>query len=110
MPFLGTVLSWIAMPVVRWAGIALIGLLFTAYMRHTAAAPWKNQVLELKEAIAARERIIQTHESLVTASEVEAEKLKAEIEGMIHASKDDPNACSLSPAQLVQLQRLARGD
>jgi hypothetical protein len=104
-----TILSWVAMPLVRYAGIALIGLVFTAYMRHTAAAPWKNQVAELKQVIADRERIIKDHGSLLETHEAEAEKLKIEIEGILHASKDDPSACVLSTAQLNHLHRIAGG-
>jgi hypothetical protein len=102
-----TILSWLAMPIVRYVGIALVGLLFTAHMRHTAAAPWKNQVAELKQVIADRERIIKDHGNLLENHEAEAEKLKLEIEGIVNASKDDPSSCVLSAAQLAKLRKLA---
>lgn len=106
---IATILSWVAMPIIRYGLIAVAGLLFTAFMRDNAARPWKNQVTELKETIVARERIIKSHEELVEANEAEAEKLKVEIEGIVNASKDHPGACVLSSAQLQQLRRLAGG-
>lgn len=105
----GTLLSWVAMPVVRYALIAVAGLLFTAYMRHSAAAPWKNQVHELREAIASKERIIKDHEALVEASEVEAEKIKVQIESIADAARNNPGACVLTSAQLDGLRKLASG-
>lgn len=102
-----TLLSWLLTPLARWIGIAALGLIFTAYMRVDAARPWKNQVAELKEAVAKRERIIEDHANSLELHEAEAEKLKTEIEGIVHASKDDPSACVLSAAQLAQLRRVA---
>lgn len=107
IPGLATLISWVAMPLVRYVLIAAAGLLFTAFMRHNAASPWKNQVTELKQVIATREGIIKDHESAVTASEQEAEELKVKIESIIHASAGDKTACVLSASQLAELRKLA---
>ena len=104
---LSMIFSWIAMPMVRWGLIALGGVLFTAFMRADAAQPWKNQVLELKQVIAERERIIEGHNALLSVHEAEADKLKTEIEGIVHATGNTPDACVFTAAQLFQLRRIA---
>ena len=100
-----TILSWIAMPLVRYVGMALIGLIFTAWMRVDAARPWKNQVAQLQEDIARRDQIIDDHNKQAESDRVAAETLDKAIEGLAHDAKLD--ACRLSVAELQSLRSLA---
>ena len=102
-----TILSWVAMPIVRYAGIALIGLIFTAWMRVDAARPWQNQVAQLQEDIARRDQIIADHNKQAELDRVEAEQLDKAIEDFTHAAVAKNSACILTSAQLAELRRLA---
>jgi|SRR5262245_7924483 len=103
---IATLLSWVAMPLVRYALIAVGGLLFTAFMRADAARPWKNQVTELQTAIVVRDQIIKSHNELAEEDRVKAEALDKEIEAISHAAK--PDDCRLTTADLTKLRQLAR--
>jgi hypothetical protein len=102
------VLGWFAMPLIRWGAIAVAGLLFTAFMRADAAAPYKQKVAELETAIATRDKIIADHDKAAEVDRVEAEELDKAIEEFAHdiRAKTGSN-CLLSPDQLKRLQLLA---
>jgi len=102
------VMGWFAVPLIRWGAIALAGVLFTAFMRADAAAPYKQKVAELETAIVQRDKIIADHEKEADLDRVKAEELDKAIEEFTHdiRAKTGTN-CLLSPEQLKRLQQLA---
>jgi uncharacterized coiled-coil protein SlyX len=90
-----------------YAGAALLGLLFVAYMRYSAVAPYRAQIEALHAAVAAQQRIINDHNALMEEHERQADRLKTQVEEFVHAAKDDANACVLTAAQLNGLRKLA---
>lgn len=61
----------------------------------------------LRSAIAVRDRIAKGHAVLLEEHAAEAERLKTEIEGLVHANQDAGSACLLSAVQLAELRRIA---
>ena len=102
-----TILSWVAMPIVRYLGIAALGLLFTGYMRVDAARPWKNQVANLQQDIARRDQIIADDNKRAESDRVEAEQLDKAIEEFTHAAMAQTGACKLTADDIRKLQQLA---
>ena len=106
----GWIVSLVGAPLLRsaalYGAIALGGLFFIAYMRYSAAAPYRAQIAALHAAIAGQQRIIDDHNALMAEHERQADKLKTQVEEFVNAAKDQ-DSCVLTAAQLNGLRKLA---
>lgn len=90
----------------RYILITIAGVGFLAWIRADAAAPYKREVVALREAAARKEAILKADAERAEADRSEIERLKARVEAIAHESRL-AGACQLSDVELKRLRELA---
>lgn len=103
MPFIFSLLTG---AVGKYLLIAVAALAFVTWIRADAAAPYKREVVALREAAARKEAIIKADAARAEADSSEIARLQATVEAIAHESRL-AGACQLNPAELDKLHKLA---
>lgn len=102
MPFLLSAVSFLMGPIMRWVVMGAGALIFTAWMRHNAAAPYADRVEELRTAIVKQHQSAERDRVLAEANAARAEELENELEKI-----KSPTGTRLTGDELGRLRKLA---
>lgn len=104
MPFIFSLLTG---AIGKYLLIAVAALAFVTWIRADAAAPYKREVVALREAAARKEAILKADAERAEADRSEIARLKATAESIAHESRLATGSCQLSPLERERLQHLA---
>lgn len=107
MPFIFSLLTG---ALGKYLLIGVAALAFMTWIRHDAAAPYKREVVALREAAARKEAIIKADAARAEADSSEIARLQATVESIAHESRLATGSCQLSPVERDRLQQLAAGN
>lgn len=105
---LGTIIDLFTGGVGKYIVIALAFFAAVAWVRADAAAPYKAQIVAMKQSLVQRAAIEKADATRAETDRSEIERLKAIVETIANESRT-AGACQLSPADVAKLHRLATG-
>jgi len=107
MTIIYTVLSWVVGPFGRYVVMGVLSVGFMAWIRADARAPYRAEIVELKKAAAAREKLEADDRKVAESNAQRAGELQAELGKLIEISRAAPAACKFSDDELKRLRHLA---
>lgn len=107
MPFIFSLLTG---AVGKYLLIAVAALAFVTWIRADAAAPYKREVVALREAAQNKERLAKANERRAEEAETEKQKFQQRLQVLIDETNSQGNACVFSDGERQRLLDLAAGN
>lgn len=101
------IFSFLTGTIGRWLMLAVVGLGLVAYIRHDAAAPYKNAIEKMREASQKKDDIIRRDAARQLDDMQRQSQLESRLNDII--STQNADSCRLSERELVSLRDLANG-
>lgn len=99
------IFSFLTGTIGRWLMLAVVGLGLVAYIRHDAAAPYKNAIEKMREASQKKDEIIRRDAERQLDDMQRQSQLESRLNEILSTSNAD--SCHLSTDELERLRSLA---
>ena len=107
MPFIFSLLTG---AVGKYLLIAVGLFAAVTWIRAEAAAPYKQEIVVLRQAAADKERIAKANERRAAEAEAERQHFQQRLQVLIDETNREATACVLSDIELDRLRSLAAGN
>ena len=106
MPF---ILSFLTGAIGKYLMIGVVAFGALAWIRADAAAPYKREVIVLRQAAADKERLAKENERRAAEAEAEKQEFQKRLQVLIDETNRDGTACVFSDSELERLRNLSAG-